>query len=206
MKPWEYQEAIYASNLSSKAKLVGLAISYYYNWKDATASFPSMDTLAERTSLSVKSVQRAKKELVTQSFLTEKRRFNQSNTYIVSVPQTPQCGQDDGSMRSEGLTNNELNNEINNVLSKSSFQSDFDDLSNKNIITEEEKEEQNAENWDDARRREWFLAQPHGVHKISETTKTSDKEVQQVSTRDHRYLSAVPGFLQDVAEARAEEW
>lgn len=200
MKSWEYQEAIFASNLSSKAKLVGLAIAYYYNWKEASPSFPSMDTLAERTSLSVKSVQRAKKELVTQSFLVEKRRFNQSNTYIVSVPQTPQCGQDDGSMRSQGLTNNELNNEVNNVLLESSFQSDSNTVILKDIITEEIKElEDDPAAWTEDQRRAWFLSQPYGTNKES-------GQISSVSPRDNKYIKAVPGFLQDLAEARAEQW
>lgn len=197
MKSWEYQEAIFASNLNYKAKLVGLAISYYYNWKESTPSFPSVETLTERTGLSRASVHRGKTELVSQGYLLQQRQYDTSNRYI---PQIPGKSQTETTLVSQGRTNNEVNNEVNNVLLESSFQSDSNTVILKDIITEEIKEiEDDPANWTEDQRRAWFLSQPTGANKVTEPSNP-------VSTRDNRYIQAVPGFLQDIQEARAEEW
>jgi len=110
MHSWEYQEAVFASNLSYKAKLVGLAISYYYNWKEASPSFPSIELLQQRTSLSKATICRAKNELVSRGYLVSTRRFNNSNLYLPVIP--PQS-QTETLVVSEGVTNNEYNYEVN---------------------------------------------------------------------------------------------
>lgn len=197
MKSWEYQEAIFASNLSSKAKLVGLAIAYYYNWKEASPSFPSVETLTKRTSLSKASVHRSKLELVSQGYLVQTRKSYDSNRYL---PQIPTVSHTETGVVSQGRRNNELNNEVNNVLLESSFQSDSNTVILKDIITEEIKElEDDPAAWTEDQRRAWFLSQPYGTNKES-------GQISSVSPRDNKYIKAVPGFLQDLAEARAEQW
>ena len=110
MNSYEYQEAILASNLTANAKLTALAISYHYNWKKAMASFPSIATLVQRTSLSRATIYRAKNELIDAGFLNSTRRFNNSNLYLPVIP--PQSLTDTLGV-SEGRTNNEYNNEVN---------------------------------------------------------------------------------------------
>lgn len=106
----EYHEAILASDLTANAKLTALAISYHYNWKKATASFPSIATLVQRTSLSRATIYRAKNELIDAGFLNSTRRFNDSNLYLPVIP--PQS-QTDTLGVSEGRTNYEYNYEVN---------------------------------------------------------------------------------------------
>ena len=120
MQFYEYHEAIFSSKLSSKAKLVGLAIAYYYNWKEASASFPSIQLLEKRTSLSRATIHRAKQELIEAGYLKQTRRYDSSNRYL---PVIPPMSQDEMTLVSQGRTNNEYNNEINNELkeSKDSF-------------------------------------------------------------------------------------
>lgn len=110
MNSYEYQEAILASNLTANAKLTALAISYHYNWKKAMASFPSIATLVQRTSLSRATIYRAKNELIDAGFLNSTRRFNDSNLYL---PVIPAQSHTDTLGVSEGRTNNEYNNEVN---------------------------------------------------------------------------------------------
>ena len=86
MRSYDYQEAIFASNLSYKAKLLALAIAYHYNWKKGLASFPSISLLESRTGLSKATIHRAKKELIQNGYLEQKRRFNTSNVYLPVIP------------------------------------------------------------------------------------------------------------------------
>jgi len=132
MNSYEYQDCILSSDLSAKAKLVAIAISYHYNWKESTDAWPSVDTISIRTSLSKSSVNRAKIELVENGYLGSERRFNKSNLYEPQIPNTftqtlPRVTQTphtftqtppsvtvtplEGSQR---LTNNEYNYELNN--------------------------------------------------------------------------------------------
>lgn len=120
MQFYEYHEAIFASRLSYKAKLVALAIAYYYNWKESSASFPSIDLLEKRTSLSRATIHRAKQELVSNGYLTQTRRYDSSNLYI---PLIPGMSQTETSLVSDGRTNNVFNNEVNNDNKESSFHS-----------------------------------------------------------------------------------
>jgi DNA-binding transcriptional MocR family regulator len=106
----EYHEAILASDLTANAKLTALAISYHYNWKKAMASFPSIATLVQRTSLSRATIYRAKNELIDAGFLNSTRRFNDSNLYL---PVIPAQSHTDTLGVSEGRTNYEYNYEVN---------------------------------------------------------------------------------------------
>jgi len=111
MNSYEYQNAVLGSTLSANAKLTALAISYHYNWKEASASFPSISTLVSRTSLSKATIHRAKNELVSHGYLISTRRFNDSNLYL---PVIPTQSLTEMAVVSEGRTNNEYNNEVNN--------------------------------------------------------------------------------------------
>jgi DNA-binding transcriptional MocR family regulator len=120
----DYRDAIFASELTSNAKLLALAISYHYNWKDQKWAWPSNRTLAKETSLSIRTVVRAKSELVSTGHLVSQRRFNDSNVYMPILP-----SQSGVYPSSDSLTNNELNNEINNELYVSDETSTFTLLS-----------------------------------------------------------------------------
>lgn len=109
MQVIDYHEAIFASELTSNAKLTALAISKYYNWKENKACWPSNKTLAKATSLSVRSIVRAKNELVNEGYLVSHRRFNDSNVYKTTTPSHKVSYLGTGL-----LTNKELNNELNN--------------------------------------------------------------------------------------------
>jgi DNA-binding transcriptional MocR family regulator len=111
MKVIDYHEAIFASELTSNAKLTALAISKYYNWKENKMCWPSNKTLAKATSLSIRSIVRAKNELVNAGYLVSHRRFNDSNVYRTITPS--QIG---NYLGTESSTNNELNNEVNNEI------------------------------------------------------------------------------------------
>ncbi len=114
----DYRDAIFASGLTSNAKLVALAISYHYNWKTGSWAWPSNKTLAKETSLSVRTVVRAKNELVSTGYLVSRRRFNDSNVYKSVVP----C-QAGAYLEPDLLLNNEVNNEYNNEKDKDSNES-----------------------------------------------------------------------------------
>jgi hypothetical protein len=128
MKVIDYHEAIFASELTSNAKLTALAISKYYNWKEDKVCWPSNKTLAKATSLSIRSIVRSKNELVNAGYLVSHRRFNDSNVYKTTTP-----GHTDAYPVTVLPINNELNNEVNN-----------EDTSNEvlvtNILTAEEIE------------------------------------------------------------------
>ena len=109
MKVIDYHEAIFASELTSNAKLTALAISKYYNWKEQKPCWPSNKTLAKATSLSIRSIVRSKNELVNAGYLLSQARLNDSSVYQTTTP-----GHTVSQVVTERLTNNELNNEINN--------------------------------------------------------------------------------------------
>ncbi len=115
----DYRDAIFASDLTSNAKLVALAISYHYNWKTETRAWPSNKTLAKETSLSIRTVIRAKNELISNGYLVSDRRLNDSSVYKSVLP----C-QSGTNPVSDWQLNNEYNNEVNNEIIKvDSFQS-----------------------------------------------------------------------------------
>lgn len=109
MKVIDYHEAIFASELTSNAKLTALAISKYYNWKEDKVCWPSNKTLAKATSLSIRSIVRAKNELVNAGYLVSHRRLNDSNVYKTTTP-----GHTVSYPVTKWPTNNEVNNEVNN--------------------------------------------------------------------------------------------
>ena len=86
MKVIDYHEAIFASELTPNAKLTALAISKFYNWKENKACWPSNKTLAKATGLSVRSIIRAKNELVKANYLISNRRHNGSSVYKTLTP------------------------------------------------------------------------------------------------------------------------
>jgi DNA-binding transcriptional MocR family regulator len=119
MQVIDYHEAIFASELTTNAKITALAISKYYNWKEDKMCWPSNKTLAKATSLSIRSIVRAKNELVNAGYLVSHRRFNDSNVYQTTTP-----GQSGNYPMTKVLTNNEVNNEENNeTMKESDFQS-----------------------------------------------------------------------------------
>ena len=134
MNSFEYQDAILASDLSANAKLTALAISYHYNWKEATESFPSISTLVARTSLSRATIHRAKIELISRGFLVSTRRYNQSNLYLPVIP--TQC-QSETLVVSHRRTNNEYNYEYNNEIKEEDSNESLD--TNNNFSLEDEK-------------------------------------------------------------------
>lgn len=144
MKVIDYHEAIFASELTSNAKLTALAISKYYNWKEGKACWPSNKTLAKATSLSIRSIVRAKNELVQAGYLVSQRRFNDSNVYKAITP-----GQIGNYPVTQLPTNNEYNNEVNNEYNKSSNE-DLYNSNTKKIPKEiiEIKEMTAASPWD----------------------------------------------------------
>jgi DNA-binding transcriptional MocR family regulator len=105
----QYRDAVFASDLTSNAKLVALVISYHYNWKKQQDAFVSNKTIARESSLSVRTVIRAKKELESKGYLVTKRQYNSANL------SQPKC--------QEQHSNNEFNNEFNNVKIKDSNES-----------------------------------------------------------------------------------
>ena len=111
MKVIDYHEAIFASELTSNAKLTALAISKYYNWKQNKMCWPSNKTLAKATSLSIRSIVRAKNELVNAGYLVSHRRFNDTNVYKTTTP-----GHIGNYLGTESSINNEVNNEVNNEI------------------------------------------------------------------------------------------
>jgi hypothetical protein len=86
MNNFDYNRAIFGSNLSTNAKITALAIAIHYNWKTKEESYPSIKTLIRETGLSKASIHRAKLELVSQGYLVSQRRFNNSNLYLPQIP------------------------------------------------------------------------------------------------------------------------
>lgn len=111
MKVIDYHEAIFASKLSSNAKLTALIISSYYNWTKNQMCWPSNATLAKGTSLSIRSITRATKELKEAGYLEVWHRNNNSNMYKPIVNTSSHNG---SQVLTQSLINNEYNNEINN--------------------------------------------------------------------------------------------
>jgi hypothetical protein len=82
----KYIRAIRSSTLSYKARLVAIMIASHYDFKTAVPAFPSVDTLAQETGLSGRSVSRAKIELIENGWLVTHRQFNRAS---LSVPTCP---------------------------------------------------------------------------------------------------------------------
>ena len=114
MQVMDYHEAIFASKLSTHARLTALIISSYYNWTKDEMCWPSNKTLAKGTGLSVSSLVRAKKELVKEGYLLVHRRVDNSNLYKPLIPKNIAYVQVEQYPYADRATNNEINNEINN--------------------------------------------------------------------------------------------
>jgi len=115
MQVMDYHEAIFASKLSTHAKLTALIISSYYNWTKKEMCWPSNKTLAAGTGLSISSVVRAKKELAREGYILVNRRHDNSNLYRPILPQSIGYIHTEHDPYADRATNNELNNEVNNV-------------------------------------------------------------------------------------------
>lgn len=86
MNQFDYQRALFASELTTNARITGCVIGSHFNWKTWDYSFPSNKTIAKESGLSIRSVVRAKNELVSNGYLVSVRRFNDSNTYTPLCP------------------------------------------------------------------------------------------------------------------------
>lgn len=121
MQVIDYHEAVFASNISSIAKLDALAISSFFNYKKDEMCWPSNKTLSKITGLSVSSLSRAHKELVNAGLLQVWRRTDNSNMYRPLIPMNIEYSHKNSTYNqieervySDGGTNNEVNNENNN--------------------------------------------------------------------------------------------
>lgn len=88
MNQFDYQRSLFASELEPNARLVGCVIGSHFNWSTKEYSFPSNKTIAQETGLSISSILRAKKQLMSHGYLWSDRRFNTSNLYQPMVPLT----------------------------------------------------------------------------------------------------------------------
>jgi DNA-binding transcriptional MocR family regulator len=88
MNQFDYQRALFASELTANERLTACVIGSHYNWKTKEESFPSNRTIARESGLSIRSVIRSKNNLVSQGYLVSQRRYDMSNTYIPCVPQS----------------------------------------------------------------------------------------------------------------------
>lgn len=188
----EYQEAIFASELSSNAKLLALAIAYHYNWKEGNRSFPTINLLVQRSGLSKATIHRAKNELVSQGYLDIERRFNKSNMYLPVIPgltQTPGMSHTETSIVSHRRTNYEVTNEFNNEIKVDSFQSSTFSNNNKNTSR---KEIQDEEQFRPRPRSQRDTISSGQDYKRNAGRQVTDAELAQ--------------FNKELAEARADQW
>jgi len=121
MKVMNYHEAIFASKLSTPARITGLAIGSYYNWSQEAMCWPSNKTLSKATGLAISTIVKAKKELALAGYLEVWRRIDNSNLYKPLIPHSipislHHIDSDIVEQRvySQIETNNEYNNEVNN--------------------------------------------------------------------------------------------
>ena len=121
MQVMDYHEAVFASDLTAPQKILALAISKHYNWKNHKVAFPSNRTLVSETSLALSTIVKAKKVLVERGFITSQQRFNNSSEYGCAIPEQL--------VLSQIAPNNEVNNELNNVIHVSDETSTFTPLS-----------------------------------------------------------------------------
>lgn len=141
MQVLDYHEAVFASELTSNARLTALAIAKYYNWKEGQDCWPSNKTLASVTGLSIRSIIRAKNELVNNGYLVSQRRYDMSNMYTPCVPQAQGVRQDDTLVVSYWHSNNEYNNKYNNEINneKNNNKSSNEDLYSFSNIKESQR-------------------------------------------------------------------
>lgn len=87
MNQFDYQRALFSSELNTNARIVGCVIGSHYNWKTGEYSFVSNKTIARETGLSVSSVTRARRDLVSAGYLVSERRYDNS---CLMTPITPE--------------------------------------------------------------------------------------------------------------------
>ena len=80
MDYFEYLRSIRESNLSTKARIVALIIASY------NPSRPTNQQIADGTGLSERTVRTAKRELIDNGYLRQKRTYNAANNYQTMVP------------------------------------------------------------------------------------------------------------------------
>lgn len=190
MQVIDYHEAIFASELTTNARLTALAISKFYNWKEQKACWPSNKTLAKATGLSIRSIIRAKNELINSGYLKSERRFNDSSVYVTLTPchtvATPMT---------QWQPNNEVNNEVNNEIKVDSFQSStFGNDINNNT----DKEMENV----------WRIFEEHEGRSRRHNS-GGGRNIRQNYKRNARDTYSdeeVARFNKDMAAARLEEW
>ena len=187
----EYHDAIFASKLSSNAKLVALAISYHYNWKEGNKAFPSVKLLVERTGLSKATIHRAKNELVSQGYMISERRFNDSNLYL---PQIPSQSQSEMLGVSEGRTNYEYNNEVNNEI-KGSYTIVPDPLVIDNKLNQDEI-------WNIFEGERNDAPRPRAAG----TSNKDHREHDRRPGRNHISNAEIAGFNKQLAEWKLSQW
>ena len=139
MQVIDYHEAIFASELTSNARLTALAISKFYNWKEKQACWPSNNTLANATGLSIRSIVRAKNELVNTGYLMSQRQYNNVCLYIPCVPQAAPSRLLVNMAMPIWQLNNEYNNEVNNEINneknnQTSFDNYIQDINTEDVI------------------------------------------------------------------------
>lgn len=185
MDYFEYLRAIRSSNLSYKARLVALIVASYYNWTEKKPAYPSNKTIADNTGLSIRSVIRAKQELVTEGYLVSHRQWDSATQYI------PQCP--------VGNLYNNINNNRNNN----------NKVSNETLLSE--VIEINTEKVSDFNRIfDLFEGDSNERTRRPRRQIAGDKrklgQSHQRPGRNNPDIAEITEFLQGVAEAGAKEW
>ena len=88
MNQFDYQRALFASQMSTNARMTGVVIGSHYNWKTGEYSFVSNKTIARETNLSVSSITRARRELVDNGYLLSERRYDNSCVMTPIIPES----------------------------------------------------------------------------------------------------------------------
>jgi len=88
MNQFDYQRALFASQMSTNARMTGVVIGSHYNWKTGEYSFVSNKTIARETNLSVSSITRARRELMDNGYLLSERRYDNSCVMIPIIPES----------------------------------------------------------------------------------------------------------------------
>lgn len=151
MTYYEYRDAIFASKFTAMEKMAALAIASFFNYKKNEMCWPSNKTLSKMTGLSISSLVRAKKALVSEGYLEVWRRIDNSNMYRPLLPknapmviESNEYGHIELRLYSQCETNNEYNNEVNNeknneknMTNESSNEDSYTNSNTKKITNED---------------------------------------------------------------------
>jgi len=132
MDYFEYLRGIRSASLSSKAKIVALMIASHYDFKTEVPAYPSLATIATESCLSVRSVIRARAELIEKGWLVSHRQYNNANLSVPSVPQSQ-------GVCHSGSLNTHINTQLNTHLNNKE-DDDSNESSLVNLIKEIEPE------------------------------------------------------------------